>query len=514
MEERYRARASTWHRSVAYVLFVLLGAAPTWAQVLVYEGRLTDDMGEVAVESAEFDFLTAEDAVIGSRVVARVVELGGGRFGAEIDVEPLGPDVDGAHALRPIINGVPFEVQLIGAVPRALVCDRLASTARLAPEATIDAVGGVEAPHVTLRDEAERSDDCQPGEMRFGDDTFWGCTSQGWQRLSPGPGDQTIHEDRTYRVAAGAAGDADTYPTIDAAMAALRRWRIGPGATVTVEVVGDHVHRAPVSLNHADGARLRVVGRAAEGPGRATLLCNEGCFRLDRGVTLGLLAGFEMRGECAMSSGDDAFDPSTCDAPAVAIRDGATAYVGALEAEFFGVGVEVSDGARVARPEALTEQPRNASHELAALLPSIALRNNNTGLLVARSAIVRLPGLVSSNRHSGVHAEDGALVDVSGGAFTDNGDAGVGAFEGASVFASGSVFARNGHREMQYREYRGAVVAHRGAYVRATSATFEDSNSKTAWARSGGVIYLDIQPAECCSPAISSLWSDGGLVVH
>lgn len=514
MEQRYPVRSSTWLRVVAYAAFVLLGAAPARAQVLVYEGRLTDAMGEVAVESAAFDLLTAADTVIGARVAARVVDLGGGSFSAEIDVGALGPDIDGARALRPIINGVPFEAQAIGAVPRALVCDRVASTARLAPEATIDALGGVEAPHLTLTEGPERPEDCRSGEMRFAEDAFWGCTSQGWQRLSPGPGDQTIHEDRTLRVAAGVPDGADSFPTIDAAMTALRGWRIGREATVTVEVIGDHVLPAPVSLNHPDGARLRVVGRTAEGADTATLVCNEGCFHLDRGATLGLLGGFAMRGECVSSGVDDGHDPSTCDAPGVAIRDGATAYLRALEAEFFGVGIDVSDGARVARPEPLSAQPRNASRELAAALPPVTLRNNNTGLLVTRHATARLPGLVSSNRNNGVFAEDSASVDVSGGAFTDNGSAGVGAFEAASIFATGSMFARNGHDERDYPEYRGAIVAHRSGYVRATSATIDDSNRVSAAARSGGVVFLDIQPAECCSPAIGSVWSDGGLVVQ
>lgn len=215
--------------------------------------------------------------------------------------------------------------------------------------------------------------------------------------------------------------------TLPEAIASLDDATIAPNATVTIAIAaGTQTLDAPLVIDHADGARIRIIGS------NSTLsFASDGISVTSQ---LGLLDGVTLQGT---------------DRNGVGLEVGAgRATLGAVVVDGFAIGIDASLGARI-RATALV------------------VRHNGTGLVAFGGAsIAAVHAVASENAGDGFRAASGAVLQIDQGSATDNGENGLDCLGAFCSMIDGVVGTNEGD----------GVVASGGAVLSAAGITI-DSNA-------------------------------------
>ncbi len=218
---------------------------------------------------------------------------------------------------------------------------------------------------------------------------------------------------------------AGQYASLDAALAALDRVRLGADQSVAIRLApGEYAHERPVEIRHPDGDRIRIVG-----PGATLRFTTPGDgIQVTDGRRLGLLDGVRIVG-----AGDGV---------GVSVKNGAFVRLGDVAIAGFARGVDARTGAIVVVETGLTIEQvtdygvvaeRNATVNMVA--DALEVTGAATGILASDAGLVHAAGARLTGCVIGANALFGGRVSVGGAVVHDADAVGLTAGYGGSLFA-------------------------------------------------------------------------------
>lgn len=308
-----------------------------------------------------------------------------------------------------------------GAIAAALVgyalesyCDAAASGAETASAAYTDVAVGTEA-------DARTDADAALGDRvsLIEDDYLVSSDIEDAVRV--------ISVDETWTIDPYGTGD---HATLEAAVAALDGYRIGAGATVTLQLEdGTYTLTEPLTFHHPDGGRVRILGDEAAPSDVNLWFTGSDGIVVDEGSALGRLGGVTLHGLTGNGTQSG-----------LTVRGGSSATLGPLVVDEFGyAGILVYGNSYVT----VAAEFEDTAGWLQVTDPAVY------GVLVTYGSAARLPhasvegaGSICFyvNATSDLYAANGTAVDCTGNAFRAESNAHGNVTEGSASGGSGRAF--------------------------------------------------------------------------